>query len=139
MDAALEMRFWSKVEIRGPNQCWPWKGGMNGSYGCFKVSYESQQAHRVAFEIFHDKKPTNWVLHKCDNKLCVNPLHLYEGTGKDNARDRAIRGRSHTIELRQKLWKCYRGGRGYYAEVREAYRKLKSIMEGGEQTRLEGS
>lgn len=119
--------FWRKVDIGKINECWLWKAGRTGGgRGCFRANGKPRLAHRVAFELFHGRKPTKWILHRCDNGLCVNPLHLYEGTGKDNARDRAIRGISRTIELRQRLWKCDRGGRGRYAGLRKIHRLVKA-------------
>jgi hypothetical protein len=32
------------------------------------------------------------VCHACNNELCVNPLHLYLGTQKDNIQDQVDRG-----------------------------------------------
>jgi DNA-binding CsgD family transcriptional regulator len=34
------------------------------------------------------------VLHTCDNRLCVNPNHLFIGTHLDNAKDRDQKGRA---------------------------------------------
>lgn len=53
------------------------------------------KAHRFSYQYFIGEITNNlWVLHKCDNPSCVNPEHLFLGTGKDNALDRSKKGRS---------------------------------------------
>ena len=39
------------------------------------------------------------ILHKCDNRLCINPNHLYLGTNLDNHIDMAIRERSGQLKI----------------------------------------
>ena len=86
--------FWSKVDVRGPDDCWEWQGGIHGStgYGRFKRKGIQYHTHRVAFGL--DNIPEgHQVNHHCDNRKCCNPAHLYAGTQKDNMQDRKKRGR----------------------------------------------
>jgi len=90
-----ERRFWSKVDVRGPDDCWPWTAGRGSwGYGQFWLSSlgRSPQAHRVAAHLGIGPGHGN-VLHRCDNPPCCNPAHLYWGTPGDNMRDRDERGR----------------------------------------------
>ena len=76
--------------------CWEWEGTRDkAGYGKTK---QNRLAHRETYRLFVGDdvfKPNLCVLHKCDNPPCVNPEHLYQGTQKDNARDRQERGRNH--------------------------------------------
>jgi hypothetical protein len=89
--------FWERVERSGDvDPCWLWRGavGANG-YGALRVHGKQWAAHRFAWELTHGPIPAGfWVLHHCDNPLCVNPAHLYLGRHVDNVRDRDVRGRT---------------------------------------------
>lgn len=92
-------RFWSKVERRGPDECWPWTAGfrtIRSDYGTFHLQRHDWLASRVAFFISTRIDPAElWVLHSCDNPRCVNPAHLSLGSAKENARQMFERGRSY--------------------------------------------
>lgn len=81
-------RFLEKVEIR-ESGCHEWICSVNrGGYGKFYYEGKCNTAHRVSYILFNGKIPDNlFVLHKCDNRICVNPEHLFLGSGKDNIRD----------------------------------------------------
>lgn len=100
-------RFWSKVNKDGPipdqsipsyaglGPCWLWTSatGRRG-YGVFSLRCKQRRAQRVAFTIANGSfEPSLWVLHKCDNELCVNPSHLFLGNCQDNEADKCAKDR----------------------------------------------
>lgn len=77
--------------------CWIWTGPMNSSgYGQVQHGKRGRKlAHRASWECFVGPIGHGLVVcHKCDNKLCVNPTHLFVGTQKDNIRDMDRKGRA---------------------------------------------
>jgi predicted XRE-type DNA-binding protein len=91
-------RFWSYVDRGNPDECWQWKGGFqSGGYGCFnpyKMPVGTRMSHRIAWVLTHGKiKPQLQINHRCGNRSCCNPSHLYAGTQKENMRDRKEHGR----------------------------------------------
>lgn len=86
-------RFSNKITITDTCHNYIDKKRKNG-YGNFKYEGITYSAHRFSYMI-HKGEITKglFVLHTCDNRLCVNPDHLYVGTVQDNANDRVKRGR----------------------------------------------
>lgn len=74
----LPDRFWSKVVVGQPHQCWPWTGPMLGNAaGQFTVGRKNLRAHRVAYMLSLGPIPVGaQVLRKCGDSICMNPLHL---------------------------------------------------------------
>jgi hypothetical protein len=92
-------RFWSKIDKREPDECWPWLCGTDKSgYGSFKVmNYQTVAASRMALICTEWREPMGMhVLHTCDNPPCCNPAHLYFGTPLQNGHDKAERSRART-------------------------------------------
>lgn len=96
-------RFWTKVDKNGPypdlmktgidTRCWVWiADGMNEGYGYFWLDGKMQLAHRVSFFMEHGRWPDPCALHHCDNRACVNPVHLFEGSRDDNNKDKVRKG-----------------------------------------------
>lgn len=85
-------RFWGHVSRT--DTCWLWDSANSAGYGTFSFNGIKYQAHRLAYMLEHGYVPSTLdVLHTCDVGTCVNPVHLYLGTDKDNSRDREDRQR----------------------------------------------
>ena len=121
--------FWSKVDKNGPiiyprlGHCWLWKDAKPDKYG----------QHVRAWELTHGPLPENrrkkkiCVCHKCDNKPCVRPSHLFLGTYHDNSQDMMKKGRGRKVSpeeieaLRQEMkGNKYRIGKTLSAAHKEA-------------------
>lgn len=72
-------------------------GQNSRGYGSFRFKGKTELAHRVSFFLTFNRWPTPCALHKCDNPLCVNPAHLFEGTIADNNKDKQIKGKARRL------------------------------------------
>lgn len=77
-----------------PSRCWIWQGSVWESTGrpYIKVGVRIIAA-RVCFVLFYGRIGNLYVLHTCDNILCLNPAHLWLGSPADNSQDMVDKGR----------------------------------------------
>ena len=94
-ECSVSCRFWAKVNKQG--NCWEWQASLftTTGYGQFALtSRHPETAHRMAWVFTHGSIPDGqFVLHKCDNRKCCNPDHLFLGTPQDNMVDMVRKGR----------------------------------------------
>jgi HNH endonuclease len=109
----LGPRFWAKVQkSTDPNGCWAWTAHRRFGYGGITINKRVYLAHRLmlAAKLGRDLLPDMEACHACDNRACVNPNHLWEGTRSANVLDAVGKGR----------WVNNRGERQGAAKLTEA-------------------
>ena len=102
----MDCKFWKKVNtnMRCHEECWEWSGGVSGSgYGHFGWQGKDITTHRYSYQLHHpitidlfggEDASKLCVCHKCDNRRCVNPAHLFLGSFNDNIQDKCAKGRA---------------------------------------------
>lgn len=83
------------IKVKGmfiqDGDCLIWTGSVDRGYGSMSIHNKNYRVHRIVWQLFNGEIPeaaTNVdVLHRCNNKLCSNPVHLYLGTPVENLYD----------------------------------------------------
>lgn len=127
------IRFNKKYEIDHITKCWNWIAGKSKTgYGAFKLNGKQLGSHRVSWMFNKGNIPKNMqICHKCDNRSCVNPDHLFLGNAFDNMQDAYNKGRmkntfkSAEKHINSKLnWEKVREIRYKYNNTKTSHRKL---------------
>lgn len=94
--AHLARRVMNGVESIDEHGCWIWGRTTSAGYGCMTVRGRSVRVPRLVLALVHNKgvADVDEACHRCDQPLCVNPDHLFEGTHGDNVRDAVRKGRA---------------------------------------------
>lgn len=93
-EKSFQERFEDKVELIPFSTCHWWTANVSRRYGQIQRNGKPTRAHRAAYELYIGPIPQGvYVLHECDEPLCVNPKHLFLGTSQDNTDDMVSKGR----------------------------------------------
>jgi hypothetical protein len=107
-DRLIANSFLSEENYYNGTPCWEWTGALNANgypkialpwkAGPRKGKVRSALAHRMSLIVFRGRKLTTKSVarHLCNNKICINPMHLIGGSQQSNIRQCVREGRHYT-------------------------------------------
>lgn len=127
----VEAYFWERVEKKGKNECWMWKGQLGGGasgalkhrYGDMSLGHSGKlyrsSPHRYSWMLKYNIPIPNglWCCHSCDVKLCVNPNHIFLATREQNYKDALLKDRFCKIKLADRVKVAQKVQEGYSAKL----------------------
>ncbi len=90
--------FWTNNRYDLETGCWNWTASKNNrGYGVKQYAGKIRLVHRLSAN-FYLGLPLDSsvnVLHRCDNKACFNPKHLFFGNASVNQKDLVQKGKHY--------------------------------------------
>jgi hypothetical protein len=93
--------------VNRETDCWEWNKEARWckpkeapkTYGMFSFGMRWRLEHRVSYALHNEDidlldDPKIFCCHRCDNRRCINPKHLFLGTHHDNMQDMVAKGRA---------------------------------------------
>lgn len=115
-----------RVDIKGPDDCWPWLGCIDNTLGYGRtgfLGYGTITAHRTVWILSNDEAPPKSIRgrkivirHLCGSRNCVNPKHLALGNASDNGKDASEEGKGVRLDITEvkEALRLRKEGKTYY-------------------------
>lgn len=104
LDAMLKETVgkWLEQSRKTDSGCMEFTGAKSSTgYGSARFKGKTWRVHRLVLISKLGREIGNlFACHTCDNRICINPEHLFEGTAKENTLDAIRKGRRQPPPIR---------------------------------------